>query len=62
MPDILIPLTKTRSSLILARIHEVSGDFEKAASFANYGLKVAPAMASGPKKMLKEVLKRTRNP
>jgi|TARA_R110000851_G_C13006450_1_gene558851 methyl-accepting chemotaxis protein len=57
MPDIFASLTKVRASLILARIHEVRGDFEKAASFAKYGIKAA-GMAVGPKKMLKEVLKR----
>lgn len=57
MPDVVAPLTKVRASLVLARIHEVNGSAEKASSFAKYGIK-AVGMAVGPKKMLKEILKR----
>ncbi len=57
IPAVVSSLTKVRASLLLARLHEFRGDLEKAAGFANYGLRVA-GMAVGPKKMLKEVLKR----
>lgn len=57
IPYIFSSLPKVRICLILARMHEVCGNFQKAASFAKYGIKAA-GMAVGPKKMLKEVLKR----
>jgi hypothetical protein len=57
MPDVIAPLTKVRASLVLARIHEVSGNTGKASSFAKYGIKAA-GMAVGPKKVLKDILKR----
>lgn len=56
-PDILASLTKVRSCLVLASIQETLGNTEAAAAFAKYGIKAA-GMAVGPKKMLKEILKR----
>lgn len=58
MPEILSSITKVRASLILASIYEIFGELNKASNFAKYGIKSA-GMAVGPKKMLKEILKRT---
>lgn len=57
VPETIKMLTKVRACLILARVNEVFGDTEKAADFAKLGIKAA-GMAVGPKKQLKEVLKR----
>lgn len=57
MPDVVGMLTKVRACLVLARIHEESGESEKAASFARLGIQVA-GMAVGPKKALRELLER----
>lgn len=57
MSDVVAPLTKVRASLVLARIHEINGNTEIASNFAKYGIKAA-GMAVGPKKMLKDILRR----
>lgn len=57
LPDVLASLTKVRACLILARMQETLGNTESAAAFAKYGIKTA-GMAVGPKKLLKEILKR----
>lgn len=57
LPDVFVSLTKVRACLVLARIQETLGNTEAAVAFAKYGIKAA-GMAVGPKKMLKEVLKR----
>lgn len=59
-PPLIAMLTKVRACLILARIHEVSCDTTNAKDFALLGIKHA-GMAVGPKKMLKEVLKRVKS-
>jgi len=56
-PDVFASLTKVRVCLILARIQETLGNAEAAVEFAKCGIEAA-GMAVGPKKMLKDVLKR----
>ncbi len=60
MPDIFSSITKVRACLILARLNEEMGRNERASDFAQLGLKYA-GMAVGPKKMLKEIIKRMEN-
>jgi len=57
IPDLLGSLTKVRASLLLARLHEINGNPEIAEKFAKIGIEAA-GKAVGPKKMLKEILKR----
>lgn len=57
LPDVFASLTKVRLCIVLARIQETLGNTEAAVAFAKYGIQAA-GMAVGPKKMLKEVLKR----
>ena len=59
LPEIVGMLTKVRACLILARIHEELGDESLAKAFAHLGVKAA-GMAVGPKKALKEILKRVK--
>ncbi len=56
-PEALRPMGKVRSCLVLARIHEELGDVQIATDFANLGIRRA-GMAVGPKKALKDLLKR----
>lgn len=60
MPSILSSLTKVRACFILARLNEELGRNERAADFARLGLKCA-GMAVGPKKLLKDIIKRIEN-
>jgi hypothetical protein len=53
----LVSITKVRACLLLARIHERLGNHDKSIEAATIGLKVA-GMAVGPKKALKDLLKR----
>ena len=57
VPDFLKPMTKVRSVLLLARIHDHLGNGERAVDLAQLGLKVS-GMAVGPKKVFKEILKK----
>jgi len=54
---ILSSLTKVRACLLLDRIHERLGDRDKCREAATLGVKLA-GMAVGPKKALKDILKR----
>jgi hypothetical protein len=54
---ILSSLTKVRACLLLARIHERLGNRAKRVDAATIGIKLA-GMAVGPKKALKDILKR----
>lgn len=58
LPILLSSLTKVRACLLMARIYEVTGKPAQAAEFARLGIKAA-GMAVGPKKALKEILRRT---
>ncbi len=58
LPALLSSLTKVRACLLMARIYEIKGEPSLASEFAKLGIKVA-GMAVGPKKVLKEILKRT---
>jgi hypothetical protein len=57
---ILTPITKVRACLLLARLHEHLGNRDKCIEAASIGVKLA-GMAVGPKKALKEVLRRCEN-
>lgn len=60
-PGLLAPLTKVRACLLLARLHEHSGNRGKCVEAATLGLRLA-GMAVGPKKILKDILKRCELP
>jgi hypothetical protein len=55
---ILSSLTKVCACLLLARMHGHFGDHEKCREAATVGLRVAGAMAVGPKKALRHILAR----
>lgn len=57
----LVSMTKVRACLLLARLHEQLLDRNKCIDFAQTGVKLA-GMAVGPKKALKEILKRCERP
>src|SRR5690606_15772339 len=54
---ILDSMTKIRACLLLARMHEHLGNYNKCIEVATFGLKIA-GMAVGPKKAIKDILKR----
>lgn len=56
-PGLLASITKVRACLLLARMHERLGNRDKSAEAATIGVKLA-GMAIGPKKALKDILKR----
>jgi hypothetical protein len=58
---ILAPITKVRACLLLARLHEQLGNREKCIEAATIGVKLA-GMAVGPKRALKDILKRCGQP
>ncbi len=58
---ILAPITKVRACLLLARFHEQLGNREQCIEAATTGVKLA-GMAVGPKKALKDILKRCGQP
>jgi hypothetical protein len=58
---LLAPITKVRASLLLSRLHEHLGNHEKCIEAARIGLKLA-GMAVGPKKALKDILRRFGQP
>lgn len=59
--DILASITKVRACLLLARMHERFGNRDKCVETAAIGVKLA-GMAVGPKKALKDILKRLGQP
>ena len=58
---LLASLTKVRACLLLARMHERLGSREQCIEAATVGLRLA-GMAVGPKKALKDILKRNGQP
>lgn len=58
---LLSSLTKVRACLLLAQMHEHLGNREKCIEAATIGVRLA-GMAVGPKKALKEILKRNGQP
>jgi Domain of unknown function (DUF4304) len=60
-PGLLAPITKVRACLLLARLHERLGNRDKCIEAATIGVKLA-GMAVGPKKALKDILKRCEQP
>jgi hypothetical protein len=56
-PGLLASITKVRACLLLARMHERLGNRDKSVEAATIGVKLA-GMAVGPKKALKDILKR----
>jgi hypothetical protein len=58
---LLSSLTKVRACLLLSRMHEHLGNREKSIEAATVGIRLA-GMAVGPKKALKEILKRNGQP
>lgn len=53
----LLPgLTHTRAALLLAQVHKYLGEWAECGLFAEYGLEVAPSIATGPKKKLRDLL------
>ena len=60
-PGLLASMTKVRACLLLARLHEQLGNREKCVEAATIGVKLA-GMAVGPKKALKDILKRCGQP
>lgn len=56
-PGLLAPITKVRACLLLARLNEHLGNKEKCIEAASIGVKLA-GMAVGPKKALKDILRR----
>jgi hypothetical protein len=56
-PSLLASITKVRACLLLARMHERLGNRDKSIDAATIGVKLA-GMAVGPKKALKDILKR----
>lgn len=56
-PNLLSSLTEVGACLLLARVHEHAGNREKCIEAATAGLKLA-GFAVGPKKALREILKR----
>ena len=60
-PGLLSSLTKVRACLLLARMHERLGNHNKCMEFVKTGIKLA-GMAVGPKKALKDILKRLSHP
>lgn len=59
--NLLSSLTKVGGCLLLARIHERLGNRDKSVETATIGVKLA-GMAVGPKKALKDILKRLGQP
>ena len=57
----LSSLTTVKACLFLARLHERLGNRSKCIEAATIGLKLA-GMAVGPKKALKDILKRNEQP
>lgn len=51
-------VTGVRAALLLARVHAFLADWTSAEAFAKYGLEHAPAVASGPKRALRDLLSR----
>ena len=49
-------VTRVRAALLLARAHAFLGNASMRHALAAYGMEIAPAMASGPRKALKELL------
>ena len=60
-PGLLGSITKVRACLLIARLHEYLGNLDKAVEAATIGVKLA-GMAVGPKKALKDILKRLEQP
>lgn len=60
-PGLLASITKVRACLLLARMHERLGNRDKSIETATIGVKLA-GMAVGPKKALKDILKRLGQP
>lgn len=56
-PGLLDSITKVRACLLLARMHERLGNRDKSVEAATIGVKLA-GVAIGPKKALKDILKR----
>jgi len=56
-PGLLASITKVRACLLLARMHEYLGNYDKCVEAATIGVKLA-GMAVGPKKALQDILKR----
>jgi hypothetical protein len=61
MPSLLASLTKVRAALLLARIHEHLGNRAKAIDAANFGINIGGS-AVGPKKAMRDILKRCEQP
>jgi hypothetical protein len=61
MPTLLASLTKVRAALLLARMHEYLGNRTKAIDAANFGIKISGS-AVGPKKAMRDILKRWGQP
>ncbi len=57
VPDLLSDMTKVRACLLMSRIYEEYSETSFAAEFARLGIESA-GMAVGPKKELREILKR----
>lgn len=57
IPELLSWMSDAGACLLLARMHEVFGNIEKAADFARYGIDVS-GVAVEPRVRLKELLKR----
>lgn len=57
IPGILASITKVRACLLLARLHEHLGNKGRCIEAATIGLQLA-GMAVGPKKVLKDIIKR----
>jgi hypothetical protein len=60
-PGLLASITKVRACLLLARMYECMGNRGKCIEAATIGVKLA-GMAVGPKKALKDILKRLGQP
>lgn len=60
-PGLLSSLTKVRACLLMARIHERLGNQNNCIEAATVGIRLA-GMAIGPKKALKDILKRNGQP
>jgi hypothetical protein len=58
---LLTPVTKVRACLLLALLHQHMGNNEKSIEAATIGVKLA-GMAVGPKKVLKDILRRFGEP
>lgn len=49
-------MTRVRAALLLARCHAFLGNKTACRQFAAYGLEIAPPLASGPKKALRDLV------